>query len=110
MTKRGVLNNDTYEKIKPMGSAPSVLYGLSKVHKTSVDKKPKQRPILSAINTPTYKLSKYLVKILEPHTKNSLTAKDSFTFANEVRQQSSSLFMASLDVEHLFANTPLEGK
>ena len=108
MTKRGVLNNDTYEKLKPTGSAPSVMYGLSKVHKTIVDRKPKQRPILSAINTPTYKLSKYLVKILEPHTKNSLTAKDSFTFATEVREQSSSLYMASLDVEALFTNIPLE--
>ena len=86
------------------------MYGLSNVHKNIADKKPEQRPILSANNTPTYKLSKYLAKILEPHTKNSLTAKDSFTFANAVRQQSSSLFMASLDVEHLFANTPLEGK
>ena len=64
MTKRGVLNNDTYEKLKPMGSAPSVMYGLSKVHKTIADRKPKQRPIPSAINTPAYKLSKYLVKIL----------------------------------------------
>ena len=51
------------------------VYGLSKVHQTVIDNKPKQRPILSAFNTPTYKLSKFLVKILEPHTKNKLTAK-----------------------------------
>ena len=78
------------------------------MHKPVVDNKPKQRPILSAINTPTYQLSKYLVKILEPHTKNSLTAKDSFTFANEVRQQQSHHIMASLDVEALLTNIPLE--
>ena len=49
MTKRSVLNNDTYEKLKPMGSAPSVMYGLSKVHKTIVDRKPKQRRELQQV-------------------------------------------------------------
>ena len=49
-----------------------------------------------------------MVKILEPYTKNKLSAKDSFTFASEVRIQSSNLFMASLDVEALFTNIPLE--
>ena len=108
LSKKGVLSEDDYARLSPCGSKPSVLYGLSKVHKTVIDNKPKQRPILSAINTPTYKLSKFLVKILEPHTKNKLTAKDSFSFANEVRTQSTNSIMASLDVEALFTNIPLE--
>ena len=108
LNKKGVLSDADYAKLSPCGSKPSVLYGLSKVHKRVENNKPKQRPILSAINTPTYKLSKYLGEILEPYTKNSLTAKDSFTFANEVRCQNSVLTMASLDVEALFTNIPLE--
>lgn len=108
LNKKGSLSDADYNKLKPKGSAPSVLYGLSKVHKTVIDNKPKQRPILSAINTPTYNLSKFLVKILEPFTKNNHTARDSFTFANEVRSQNTQHVMASLDVEALFTNIPLE--
>ena len=105
MNKKGALSDADYAKLSPCGSKPSVLYGLSKVHKTIENNNPKQRPILSAINTPTYKLSNYLGEILEPYTKNSLITKDSFTFANEVRCQNSVLTMASLDV---FTNIPLE--
>ena len=58
LNKKGALSDADYTKISPNGSSRSVLYDLSKVHKPVVDNKPKQRPILSAINTPTYQLSK----------------------------------------------------
>jgi len=106
--KEGVFDDKEYARLSPCGSKPSVLYGLSKVHKAVVDNKPMHRPILSAINTATYNLSKFLVKVLEPYTKNSLTARDSFSFANEVRGFDTSKIMASLDVEALFMNIPLE--
>ena len=65
---------------------------------------PSFRPILSAMKTP----SKQLVPILEPITTNKFTVKNSFEFAKEVIEQDSGLFMASLDVESLFTNMPLE--
>ena len=89
------------------GTQPSVLYGLSKVHKQTVGGIPKLRPILSAINSPTYKLSQYLNTILKPFTTNEYTAKDSFSFASEIRRQDPSQTMASLDVDSLFTNIPL---
>ena len=46
--------------------------------------------------------------ILEPITTNQFTIKYSFEFAKEVIEQDSGLFMASLDVESLFTNIPLE--
>ena len=46
--------------------------------------------------------------MLEPYTKNSLTARDSFSFASEVRGCDTNKVMASLDVEALFTNIPLE--
>ena len=49
---------------------PGILYGNPKVHKTVVNNTPKFRPILSAINTPTYLLAKYLNPILSPLTTN----------------------------------------
>ena len=66
------------------------------------------RPILSAIKTPSYNIAKHLVPILEPITTNQFTIKNSFEFAKEVIEQDSGLFMASLGVESLFTNIPLE--
>ena len=57
------------------------MYGLPKVHKIVTDGLPSFRPILSVIGTPTYKLAKFLVPIIEPLATNEYTIKDSFTFA-----------------------------
>ena len=84
------------------------MYGLSKIHKPLVNGFPKLRPILSAINTGTYKWAKFFVPLLKPFTSNNYTVKDSFDFAKDITQQSSKLFMASLDVDSLFTNVPLD--
>ena len=59
----GVLTESELNKVKPSGSQPGVLYGLCKVHKGvgANGSPPPFRPILSAINTPSYKIAKYLV-------------------------------------------------
>ena len=59
---------------------------------------PKFRPIVSMIGTPIYKLSKFLVPIIEPITKNEYTVKDVFAFAKEVVGFDAKLFMSSLNV------------
>ena len=101
------MKDETYNRLNPTGSQPGVLYGLSKVHKLAVDNVPKFRPIFSATNTPTYKLSQYLNELLKPFTSNKYTAKDSFSFAEDIRSQQSSQYMASLDIDSLFTNIPL---
>ena len=53
-------------------------------------------------------IAKHLVPILEPIITNQFTIKNSFEFAKEVIEQDSGLFVASLDVESLFTNIPLE--
>ena len=70
---------------------------------------PKFRLILSAINIYGYKIAQFLIPILEPPTHNEFTIKDSFSFGKETTTQHSSVFMASLDVESLFTNIPLNG-
>ena len=65
-----------YFKLCPSGSRPGILYGLPKVHKPCIDNYPAYRPILSAIGTPSYKLSKVLVPILSSMTSNKYTTKD----------------------------------
>ena len=46
--------------------------------------------------------------ILSPLTTNEFTVKNSFDFAEEVVKYDHDLYMASLDVELLFTNIPLE--
>ena len=57
------------------------MYGLCKVHKDIIDNCPNFRPILSAINTLSYKLANFLVPTLKSLTSNEYTVKDSFAFA-----------------------------
>ena len=84
------------------------MYGLSKIHKPLVNGFPNLRPILSAINTSTYKWAKFCVPLLKPSTSNNYTVKGSFDFAKDISQQSSKLFMASLDVNSLFTSMSLD--
>ena len=92
----------------PTGSRPEILCGSAKVHKHIIDNCPSFWPILSAINTPTYNLVKFLVPILSPLTLNEFTVHDSFSFAVEVAYVDANCIMASLDAESLFTNIPLD--
>ena len=84
------------------------MYGSSKIHKPLVNDFPKLIPILSALNTGTYKWTQFFVPLLPHLTSNQFTLKDSFEFAKIVCEQDAGLFMASLDVDSLFTNVPLE--
>ena len=63
---------------------------------------------MSALNTPTNKLAKFLVPILKPLTTNKFTVKDCFHSAEEIVHQQHDLFTDSLDVDSLFTNIRLE--
>ncbi|XP_066944595.1 uncharacterized protein [Macrobrachium rosenbergii] len=73
----------------PSGSSYGIMYGLPKIHKDNIP----LRPILSSINTPNYKLAKYLVPLLEPLTNNAYTLRNSLGFKNEILKQDSDLYM-----------------
>ena len=70
LKKNNTISEAIFNKITPTGSQPGKMYGLYKVHKRVSDGCPPFRPILSAINTPTYQLAKFLIPLLEPITKN----------------------------------------
>ena len=101
------ISKDEHNKTCPKGSRPGMLYGSPKFHKPVVDNLPKFRPILSTINTPRYNLAKFLIPILEQLTYNEFTIMDSFSFAQEITLYDRSLYIASLDLESLFTNIPL---
>ena len=94
--------------VKPVGTRPGIMYGNCKVHKQQVDGCPPFRPILSALQTPTYNLAKFLVPLLNLLTKNEYTVKDSFQFAEGICEQDPALSMGSLDVDSLFTNISLD--
>ena len=104
----GVLEKQEIRKLKPHGSQPGILYGLCKVHKEVKEGIPPFRPILSAINTPSYRLAKFFVPILSELTKNGFVLKDSFAFASDIRNQNPDMFMTSFDIDSLFTNLPLD--
>ena len=102
------IGEDLYKSLYPQGSQPGIMYESSKIHKLLVNGFPKLRPILSALNTGTYKWAKCFVPLLRHLTSNKFTLKDSFEFPKIICEQDAGLFMSSLDVDALFTNVPLE--
>ena len=96
-----------YELIYPRGSRPGILYESPKVHKAVINNCPKVCPILSTIGTRTYKVAKSLVPVLSFLTSNEFWIHDSFSLADEVSSFCPDHFMASVNVESLFTNIPL---
>ena len=69
------ISEETYNKLRPVGSKPGTLYGSAKVHKPLINGLPPFRPILSATGTPTYTLAKFLVAVLSDITQNEFMLK-----------------------------------
>ena len=84
LKKKKIIYENKYEDLYPVGSRPGILYGLAKIHKPIKDGVPSFRLILSAIGTPTYKLSKFFVPLLTLLALNEYTIKDSFSFVEEL--------------------------
>ena len=102
-----MISNEQYQNIAPTGSRPGILYCLPKVHKPNIP----VRPILSAINTHTYNLSKFLVPLLRPLSLSPYSITDSFSFIRELLSlnlDTDNLTMASYDITSLFTNVPLD--
>ena len=107
LENEGTISEKEYELIYSRGSRPGILYGSPQVHEPIIYNCPKFRPILSTIGTPTYKLAKFLVPIISPLTSNQFTVHDPFSLADKVSSFCPDHFMASLHVESLFTNIPL---
>ena len=76
------------------------------LHKQLVDNCSPFSSIFSAIGRPSYNIAKFLVSILKPLTTNDYTLKDTFEFSRDILNQNPKHFVASLDVDSLFTDTP----
>ena len=109
LKSKNVFSDLTYKSLFCSGTGPGTLYGLPKTHKANFSSKPSFRPIFAAYNTASYKISKFLVPILQPLTTNQYTINNSKSFLSDLSTFTSPInaVMASLDVESLFSNIPL---
>ena len=102
------MSEETRRHLKPEETRPGIMYGSCRVHKKYVDGCPTFGPLLSFLQSPTYRLEKYLVPILDPLTTNKYVVKNSLNFTTEILEQDSSDFKKSLDIDSLFTNITLE--
>ncbi|VDQ03084.1 unnamed protein product [Trichobilharzia regenti] len=106
LLKKKMIENHTYNELKPMGSRLPYMYGLPKIHKNNYP----MRPILSMVNSPFYKVARWLADRLESIRQRLAkhTLKDSFQFVEEVNQLNvHDKIMVSFYVTSLFTQIPL---
>ncbi|XP_042202463.1 uncharacterized protein LOC121852562 [Callorhinchus milii] len=92
--------------LKPSAARPPRLYGLPKIHKEGTP----LRPIVSMINSPTYKLARFLSDTLLPFTgKTSSAVLNSTQLVSMVKDMvlSPDDILVSFDVVSLFTKVPV---
>ena len=96
---------DDYKLTKIVGDyQPGYLYGNVKTHKNGNP----LRPIISQIPTPTYQLAKTLNKLITPYIPNDYMLTSTNDFIDILHTSSNQGIIASLDVESLFTNVPID--
>jgi len=96
-----------YKKLLTHNAQPPKIYGLPKTHKKDTP----MRPIVSSIQSPFYKLSKFLSNIIANVVgKNNHYIKDSFEFKKfiDTVKVIPNYQLISLDVVSLYTNIPKE--
>ena len=83
---------------------PGYIYGNVKTHKPDNP----LRPIISQIPTPTYNLAKAINKIISPYVPSEYSLKSSSDFIDLLSTNTNHGIIASLDVESLFTNVPID--
>ena len=106
---KNIFSDIEYSNLYPKGTKPARLYGTTKTHKAFLPGSlPPFRPIASSIGTFNYHLAQYLCSLLSPHIPSENSAKDSFTFIEEIKSVSvTDKFLISFDVKSLFPNIQL---
>ena len=67
------------------------------------------RPMLSAINTHTYNISKFITPLISNWSKNEHTINDSFSFVSDITNTTNNnYYMASFDITSLYTNISLK--
>ena len=101
-----VSNNLGFKKLEGTYT-PGYVYGNAKIHKSISD--PPLRHIVAQMSTPTYQISKKLDKLIQPYMPSKFSLKSTDEFIELIKAHGSpSGIMASLDVESLYSNVPVD--
>ncbi|XP_018367903.1 PREDICTED: uncharacterized protein LOC108764261 [Trachymyrmex cornetzi] len=107
LVEKSNISNETKTTLKPTNPLPPRLYGLPKVHKSNIS----LRPIVSAIHSPTYNLSRFLARTLQPLTEKTeshiTNSTDFIQKIQKIRLRPIDL-LVSFDVESLFTQVPIK--
>ncbi|VDP40779.1 unnamed protein product [Schistosoma margrebowiei] len=106
LLKKKMIDNSTYNNLRPRESRLPHMYGLPKIHKQDSPLK----PLMSMVNSPYHKIARWLADKLEPLRQRlaTYTLKDSFVFADSMNHINiAGKFMNSFDVTSLFTKIPL---
>ena len=85
---------------------PGYIYGNPKTHKNKID--PPLRPIISQIGTITYDIAKQLNTTITPYMNKNHMIESTHEFIQIARTVTEPKLLASLDVESLFTNVPVD--
>ena len=104
--RKGELSEAVCSQLRCSSGSIPLIYGLPKIHKPGTP----LRPIVSFCTSPTYSLSKHLVKILSPLLgTTSSTMRNSGDFASFVHSVAlSDEVLVSFDVVSLFTKAPID--
>ena len=107
MERTKELPTQLYNRLRPSGSKPPMIYGLPKIHKPDIP----LRPIVACIGSPTYNLSKFISSVISPLSgQGDSFVKDSKHFVDEIKdfRLSPDEILVSFDVKSLFTNIPID--
>lgn len=86
--------------------SPGYIYGNAKTHKNPTD--PPLRPIISQVTTPSYPVAKKLNEILDPYLPKGYSINSTDELLSVLQSSQPDGILASLDVENLFTNVPID--
>ena len=98
-----------YQQLYPSDGIPPRLYGQIKAHK--IAKNYPMRTVVSTVGSPAYKVSAYLVNLIQPTlNKNEIRITNSSSFVNEAKTWTidTNEIQVSYDVVALYPSIPVE--
>ena len=107
LRNNGHIDDKLCDYLTPRYTTSPQMYGLPKIHKEDIP----MRPIVSTINSPSYKVAKELTRILTPLAGHTVyTVKNSTAFVDRVRgmEITPQDRLVSFDVKNLFTQVPVE--
>ena len=106
LKRKGSLEQEIYDRIRPSAAVTPTLYGLPKIH----EKDCPCRPVLASIDCCTYESASWLSEILSPLRQHPANLKDTFEFVERMQQVKfkNNSVMVSFDAKSLFTNISVD--